>query len=262
MPINTGNKKSKLYLGSSKVSKAYLGSTKIYSSGNVVTYMVRGVIYTQEYDEGESVISPSAVNLSLPGATFLGWSTSANSTSVVLNLTMSKVPITLYAVYKYDDVEIPKSKWYNQECGEYGSYRAYELTGFNPTISSATMQSDGIHVYSDDTDIYSKYTITAYTGPMSNVQNSTTGETIAYVKANNTIVRKWARTRGENSELGSELVEYEGFPGENGNIFTLTVDVIENGLYCGIEAYTPWPAVSKCNFYISKIIGVGKTFVG
>ena len=149
MPINTGNKKSKLYLGNKKVSNAYLGSTKAYSSGNVVTYYVHGVKYTQEYDEGESVLSPTVVEPSLSGATFLGWSTSSDSTSVVSSLTMGEVPITLYAVFKYDDASMTTyftdTDWLLTEGGQ------------PRTVEVVVQGTSGI-----DTNKYSAATITSF----------------------------------------------------------------------------------------------------
>lgn len=99
MPINTGNKKSKLYLGSSNVSKAYLGSTKIYSSGNVVTYYVdEGAVYREEVEEGESCLEPKTFTPAMEGYAFAGWSIIQGG-SVLDNLIMRDEPITLYAVW-------------------------------------------------------------------------------------------------------------------------------------------------------------------
>lgn len=104
MAIYLGNQKSKFYLGSQKVKGIYLGGVKVYSSGNICTYTVRGVNYTQEYKEGQDVLHPTVVKPSLSGATFLGWSTSPSSTTTVSSLVMGDSPIHLYSVFKYADV--------------------------------------------------------------------------------------------------------------------------------------------------------------
>lgn len=99
MAIYTGNKKAKLFTGNMKVKKAYLGTEKVYSSGNVVTYVCNGTRYTEEFDEGSSVLRPTGFTPQKPGATFLGWSTSSTSPTVQTFLIMGDYPITLYAVW-------------------------------------------------------------------------------------------------------------------------------------------------------------------
>lgn len=74
MPIMIQNSKTKLMCEGGKIAKMYCEGNVIYSSGNICTYIVRGVSYIQEYDEGQSVLSPNVVTPTLSGATFLGWS--------------------------------------------------------------------------------------------------------------------------------------------------------------------------------------------
>lgn len=107
MPIMIQNASKKLMCADHKIPKMYCENDVIYSSGTVVTYVVRGTKYAQEYDEGESVLSPTVVSPSISGATFLGWSTSPNSTTVVSSLKMGDDPITLYAVFRYSDKTVP-----------------------------------------------------------------------------------------------------------------------------------------------------------
>ena len=102
MPIYSAHKKGKLYLGATKVRKAYLGSTKVYSSGNVCTYIVdSGISYREEFDEGESVLSPKTFTPAKSGWTFVGWRTdTAASSAVQTSMTMGDSPVTLYAVFR------------------------------------------------------------------------------------------------------------------------------------------------------------------
>ncbi len=104
MPIYNGQTKSKLFLGNQKVKKAYLGDVKVYSSGNIVTYMVdSGVTYREEVDEGASCLSPKTFTPTKNGWTFAGWreDKTANG-SVLTNKVMGDAPVTLYAVFKQD----------------------------------------------------------------------------------------------------------------------------------------------------------------
>ncbi|MDE6638991.1 MAG: InlB B-repeat-containing protein [Acetatifactor sp.] len=101
MAINTGNSKSKIYIGNAKVSKVYLGSTKIYSSGSTCTYICDGNTYQEEVDEGASCLSPKTFTPAKSGWEFAGWrqDTAANG-SVLSSLAMGGAPITLYAVFR------------------------------------------------------------------------------------------------------------------------------------------------------------------
>lgn len=83
--------------------KAVLEFKKFYSAGNIVTYVVNGKQYQEEVDEGASVLSPKSFTPSKSGATFLGYSDSATSTTVLAEKVMGDEPITLYAVFKYPD---------------------------------------------------------------------------------------------------------------------------------------------------------------
>lgn len=98
MAIYKTSNKTKLYIGSVKIKKSYNGATQIYSSGNVTTYIVSGsVFHSQEFEEGQSVLSPSKIP-SKSGYTFLGWSTTASG-DILSSLTMGDNPITLYAQF-------------------------------------------------------------------------------------------------------------------------------------------------------------------
>lgn len=96
------NKIKKIMFGTNKIKKGFYMENKIYSSGNAVTYMVdTGVIYTEEIDEGASVLSPSSVPTpSKTGWEFIGWRKSDAATGNVLTSeVMNDSPITLYAVF-------------------------------------------------------------------------------------------------------------------------------------------------------------------
>ena len=101
MAINIGNKKSKIYIGNTKVSKVYLGNTKIYSSGSTCTYICDGNTYQEEVDGGESCLSPKTFTPVKSGYNFVGWreDTIADG-SVLSGKLMEGDPITLYAVFR------------------------------------------------------------------------------------------------------------------------------------------------------------------
>lgn len=118
MSIKIGNKKSKLYIGNTKVSKAYLGSTKIYSSGNTVTYIVDAKTYMEEVDEGMDVLHPkSFFTPSKSGYTFVGWSLTSGG-STLTSLSMGDNSITLYAIYTATSLTVTGNSNYVTTSGQ------------------------------------------------------------------------------------------------------------------------------------------------
>ncbi len=114
-----GNNKLKIFGGSTKVKKAYLGEEKLYSSGNIVTYMVdSGAVYAEEVDEGASILAPATFVPVKSGWTFLGWRKDVTASASVLGSeVMGDEPVTLYAVFTqgvaltyYDGNTTAKSK--------------------------------------------------------------------------------------------------------------------------------------------------------
>ena len=101
MGVFSGSSKLKIFQGGTKVKKAYLGATKIYSSGNIVTYVVdSGVTYSEEVDEGASVLSPASFTPTKSGWEFVGWREDAAASGDVLSgKVMGDEPVTLYAVF-------------------------------------------------------------------------------------------------------------------------------------------------------------------
>lgn len=191
MPIMMQNSKVKLMCGESKIAKMYCEGAVIYSSGNVVTYVVRGVSYTQEYEEGESVLSPSVVTPILEGATFLGWSTSPVSASVVASLVMVDEPITLYAVFKYPDAII-----------DYGG-SVFDIQSVVGTL-----------LYDSDTAKYGSYAIDCkiYGGTFSNP--STAFYKDMYIYVGNELVRLLRVTGSDNKGSGDDVGSYAGTGGK------------------------------------------------
>ncbi len=102
MPINIGNKKCKLYIGTKKIRKGYIGTQKIYSCGNIVTYHVdTGVIHQEEVDEDASCLSPKTFTPAKSGWEFAGWRQDKTASgSVLSSLSMGDTPVTLYAVFR------------------------------------------------------------------------------------------------------------------------------------------------------------------
>lgn len=96
-----GNK-FKIVCGNNKIKKGICGGNIIYSGANPVTYYVdTDIVYVEEADEGDSVLSPSTFTPSKSGWTFVGWrEDNAASSSVYSNLVMEDTSITLYAVFE------------------------------------------------------------------------------------------------------------------------------------------------------------------
>lgn len=99
--IYNENKKFKIYVGGKKIKKVYAGTKLVYSIGNTVTYIENGITHTEDYDEGESVLSPTSFTPSKNGWEFLGWQTNNGfPVNVLQSLLMGEDPITLYAVWR------------------------------------------------------------------------------------------------------------------------------------------------------------------
>lgn len=95
-----------------------------------MTYNFNGRNYIQEYDEGQDVLHPTVVSPAVSGATFLGWTTSKSGTTALTSLTMGSDPITLYALFKYNDV----SETFGQTYFKYGQTESSNPSG-NPTYA-------------------------------------------------------------------------------------------------------------------------------
>lgn len=134
-----GSSKLKIFQGGTKVKKAYLGATKIYSSGNIVTYVVdSGVTYSEEVDEGASVLVPDSFTPTKSGWEFVGWrEDEAASGDVLSSKVMGDEPVILYAVYSqtitlsYDGNSATSGSVSNQTGMRY--YNAYGNDN-NPTF--------------------------------------------------------------------------------------------------------------------------------
>ena len=102
MPVHNLDSKLKLFAGSYKVKKGYIGNNLVYSAGNIVTYHVdSGIVYQEEFDEGESVLSPKTFTPSKSGWVFVGWRTDSVANGTVLaNKVVRDDPVALYAVFK------------------------------------------------------------------------------------------------------------------------------------------------------------------
>ncbi|MCD7836600.1 MAG: InlB B-repeat-containing protein [Lachnospiraceae bacterium] len=90
-----------LMYGNINIKKGYYKGIKIYSYGNSVTYYVdTNSVYTEEFDEGDNVLSPVSFTPSKSGWSFSGWrKDNEPEESGLSNLLMEDDAITLYAVF-------------------------------------------------------------------------------------------------------------------------------------------------------------------
>ncbi len=92
----------KIYLGSTKIKKIYKGTDQVYSSGSLVSYYNGSTLLgTREFEEGESVLSPTGISPTKSGYTFKGWAYTDGSSfdNRITSLVANGDPITLYAVF-------------------------------------------------------------------------------------------------------------------------------------------------------------------
>ena len=114
MSIHASQIKARLNIGNKNVKKAYKGANLVYSAGNSVTYHVdTNVTYQEEFNEGESCLSPKTFTPAKSGWVFVGWrqDTAAPATgSVESSVPMGDIPVTLYAVFR----QIVSVTYYNE----------------------------------------------------------------------------------------------------------------------------------------------------
>lgn len=135
--IYFGNDKiKKIYIGGQKIKKVYLGSTKVWSGASIVTYICNGSRYTEEIDEGSNAARPSGFSFNVPNAKFIGWTSIPNSTNPVSNIPATGEPMTLYAIWKYDDVVISTTRFdKNMEIGYPETWNADNIFSGNIDLS-------------------------------------------------------------------------------------------------------------------------------
>lgn len=147
MPIMIQSSKTKLMCAGGKIARMYCEGDVIYSSGNIVTYMVDiGLSYQEEVDEGESCLSPKTFVPEKTEWTFVGWKqdTTANG-NVASELLMGDEPVTLYAVFKQTVTlttvaNSVTSKQNKDRIYNNGAVANPAFTVTNPTVSGATFQ--------------------------------------------------------------------------------------------------------------------------
>lgn len=144
MGVFRSNLKAALHLGAVDISKAFKGREKIYPSSAVVTYRVdSSLIYYEEIESDESILSPKTFTPQKSGWTFAGWrKDSAADGTVLSNEVMEGEEVTLYAVFKRT---ITLS--YNGNGASGGSVSAQTETQYynngNQTIHTFALKSNG-----------------------------------------------------------------------------------------------------------------------
>ncbi len=197
MAINTGNKKTKLYISNKEVSKVYLGSSKIYPSGNTVTYHIdTEIIYQEDVDEGCSCLSPASFTPSKPGWIFAGWRSDTAADGAVLNeLSMGDAPLNLYAVFKrslmvsYEgngstDGATAQQKsdiYYNNGNKANAAFRlrtngfaktGYKFAAWAQGSGTGAQYPEGeLVTLSEDTVFYAVWALTAFTPPVASIKD-------------------------------------------------------------------------------------------
>lgn len=93
--------------------------------GNYVTWIYNGVAHTEFRQTGENCLNPSGITVERSGCTFIGWVEDPLSETPYTRLVMSTDQITLYALWKYNDIVISSN--ISSTCTTTGS--ADKLTG-------------------------------------------------------------------------------------------------------------------------------------
>ncbi len=305
MPIYFGASKAKFSVGNKKVIKMYQGAQLVYSSGNVCNYYVNGSLvhtqeydegqsvlspsytvpsvsgrvfkgwsttnggqpagsltmgdspislyarfnyivtynfngrnYTQEYDEGQSVLSPSVVYPAITGATFLGWVTSRTATTPLTNLTMGSDPITLYALFKWADTDRVNQIGLRISFGQPYNINSNEI--------NATTNHSGTYTYPMDTSKYDRHYIKGYA--------------MELLCNNNTVGQVWS-----TSYIDGVVVKQYKSPYGGGDIQTIVDKGVIEWTVAGPPTFTVADGSSfhgggtRNGFYVESIRFLGKT---
>lgn len=176
MPLMTEDKKIKL-LSAIPIKRIYCENDIVYSSGNIVTYVVdTDLSYEEEVEEEETCLSPKTFTPTKSGWIFLGWreDDSANS-DVLTNKDMGDDPVTLYAVFQkivtvtyYNNSTTAsttsKYRYYNNENIVNPSFTLTQssLSGWNARGWSTTNSGDASITYNDGAAFTRDSDITLY----------------------------------------------------------------------------------------------------
>lgn len=104
MPILAQLAQKRLMCSDHKITKLMCEGETLYSSGNIVTYRVdSGIVYSEERDSDEDILTPKTFTPSKDGWIFIGWKedTEADS-SIIEEKVMDSDLVTLYAVFEQD----------------------------------------------------------------------------------------------------------------------------------------------------------------
>lgn len=209
---------------------------RFYNNGTVadptfeITYVWNGNRTINSIEFNKTVLNPN-FTASKSGYTFLGWSTSASSTTVQTSLTATK-DMTLYAVFKYPDKVLISST---------------QTFTISPNFTASSPQT----LYSINTSMYPTHNVTAHVSSWS-VGNSTGGVVTSSLYIDGTSVRGRKAVAGETTDNGGV--------GASGATFTLSNK--SGNLTSYVVASSGAYVASDPKVYVDKLEGIGATVVG
>lgn len=206
--------KLKINYGNLKIKKGYCGSKLVYTCGNSVTYVVNGMNYEEDVEEGATVLSPTSFTPTKSGWTFRGWSKQAGSTYIQTNLIMGENHMTLYAVW---------SK------GDYVPDQPMSFTYDGP--------ADGLSYNPGG-----NWTASAYVDEVTDIGNNTQGFIYVTVSVGGTVGRRWTKNPAPDSGASvspadGNTIEDTGTAGYGGKSFSIsgsgniTASISDNGAW-------------------------------
>ena len=235
------NRVKKIFIGNTKIRKIYKGSTKVWSGASEVSYICNGQTYMQEIDEGDNAVNPSGFVFPVSDAQLLGWTTDPNSTTPMQEIVSTGDPMTVYAIWKYND---------NANLGS-ASYSASRTSGGTSTY---TLKS-GI-----DTTKYSAFKITC-TADVGLNKWATAVSSDVKIGWNDTGAFSTLRHRWWNSNYpDSGGFDESGYPCYNGATATINTTHANSGLK-NLTLVLAGDTTSG-NISISKIQATGRTITG
>lgn len=216
-----------VYLGNNKVSAIYLGTTKVFPNGNNVTYVWNGNQTVEYVDYGSSILNPS-FKPQRSNYTFIGWSNSISSTTILTNEVMGDNPITLYAVW-----QCPNTTLLSEE-------RIFYVSGQETILSI-------------DTNKYGSVEVEAYLARMDVGKWEISTRAYAYI--NNVLVREvwWNDSLWDNNQR-----ENEDLVGSYGKTFSINVNFNANSGLQDLYCKTTGSLFETATFVIKKVVGGGR----
>lgn len=233
-----------IYIGSKEMENMRIGSKeievyvtdanrvakKVFPENHNVTYIwdsKRTVV--EKVKSGTNLLNPTEFTPTKSGCIFRGWTENSANTIPLTTKVMADKDVTLYAIWKYEDKVLVTNG-------------LYELKAPRVTVYTTLLTIDS-----------SKYEYHTVSGKVDswNIMNPTAGLVVSELFINGTLTRFMERWAADDPR------DRTGYPGSNGQTFTLTNQT--GNLRFKYEVNGP---IAMPWFRDVKVTGIGRSFTG